>query len=532
MTKTYFLFLFLFSGFTLTTNAQNSNLRIVAWNIEHLAEHEGAGCVARNASDYEALREFAATMNADVVALQEVENIAAIARVFPLDSWEIILSERPDSEPYICRGSGRTSTQQKVAYAIRKGISYENLGSFEELALDNPGLRHGLVIRLTGGPSPIDVLNIHMKSGCFVDDYSASTRSACETFEQQVPILDGWVEDRVENETGFIVLGDFNHRIVESGNRLWSDLTTIDGESITLKSNMEHIRGCHPRYPAPIDHVVVGSTALEYYKDGSEQVFFFTDETMTEDDMLSDHCPVGLDLVLSSNEFPPSSAVQWTQNSAEYQLITASLYEMAKINVLDNIPSNNPWVVFMDVDETLLDNSAYNYSRDVAGLSFTPESWNEWVKMEDAAAIPGSVSFVELILSTGGKIALITNRDREMDDYTWSNLKQLGFPITRENTCILGRNEADRNSVGEIGIINDKDLRRNQVLSGEATYCWDAHPQANEAWSQPLSLVMQVGDNIKDFYQTTQQSVDLDAFLKRQGKDILILPNAMYGSWD
>ena len=30
---------------------------------------------------------------------------------------------------------------------------------------------------------------------------------------------------------------------------------------------MEHIRGCHPRYPAPIDHVVVGSTALEYYKD-------------------------------------------------------------------------------------------------------------------------------------------------------------------------------------------------------------------------------------------------------------------------
>ena len=165
--------------------------------------------MARNASDYEALREFAATMNADVVALQEVENIAAIARVFPLDSWEIILSERPDSEPYICRGSGRTSTQQKVAYAIRKGISYENLGSFEELALDNPGLRHGLVIRLTGGPSPIDVLNIHMKSGCFVDDYSASTRSACETFEQQVPILDGWVEDRVENETGFIVLGDF-----------------------------------------------------------------------------------------------------------------------------------------------------------------------------------------------------------------------------------------------------------------------------------------------------------------------------------
>ena len=82
MAKTYFVLLFLFFGFPLTINAQNANLRIVAWNIEHLAEHEGEGC-GRNASDYDALREFAATMNADVVALQEVENIAAIARVFP-----------------------------------------------------------------------------------------------------------------------------------------------------------------------------------------------------------------------------------------------------------------------------------------------------------------------------------------------------------------------------------------------------------------------------------------------------------------
>jgi hypothetical protein len=55
---------------------------------------------------------------------------------------------------------------------------------------------------------------------------------------------------------------------------------------------MENIRGCHPRYPAPIDHVLVGSVALNYYKEGSGQVFYFTDKTMTEDDMLSDHCDV------------------------------------------------------------------------------------------------------------------------------------------------------------------------------------------------------------------------------------------------
>ena len=292
MSKSSLLIFISIFGIAASTNAQHSHLRIVAWNIEHLAEHDGEGCVARNASDYNALREFAATINADVVALQEVENEAAVARVFPTDVWEIVLSKRPDSEPYICRGSGRTSTQQKVAYAIRKGVSHENLGSFEELTLNNPDLRHGLMLRLTDAPSPIDVLNVHMKSGCFVNNYASSTKNACETFEQQAPVLDGWMEERIQKNIGFIVLGDFNHRILEEGNRLWADLTTMHNAPVPLRSSMENIRGCHPRYPAPIDHVLVGSVALNYYKEGSGQVFYFTDETMTEDDMLSDHCDV------------------------------------------------------------------------------------------------------------------------------------------------------------------------------------------------------------------------------------------------
>ena len=119
-----------------------------------------------------------------------------------------------------------------------------------------------------------------------------------------------------------------------------------------------------------------------------------------------------------------------------------------------------------------------------------------------------------------------------MDEYTWSNLEKVGFPITRANTCILGRNEADKYAVGEIGIINDKDLRRIQLLAGEAVDCWATHPEVQEVWKQTFTLVMQVGDNINDFYQTTQNNVDVEEFLHRQGKDILVLPNAMYGSWD
>ncbi len=533
----FLLFLWLLtssvSAQSISESITDGNIRLVTWNIEHLADNNGEGCVARDEADYAKLRSFAATMDADVVALQEVESVKAVARVFPQNEWDIVLSNRPNSGSYECRGSGRPSTQQKVAFAIRKGVEFENVGGFDELAIGNPGLRYGLIIKLTGTPEPIEVMNVHLKSGCFVNDYSTSDRDACETFEEQVPVLDKWVERKVREETAFVILGDFNHRITTPDNRFWEDLEDMKGNQISIKSSMNNIRGCHPRYPEPIDHILTGPKSSKYYIEGSEKVYYFgmTPETMTEDDMLSDHCPIAVDLSLSPS-YPISSAVLWTQNSAEYRLITSYLYQEAEKNIDRFSTNDEPWVVIMDVDETLLDNSEYNRRRDQSGLGYTSESWADWVKEEAADEIPGAKKFVTKVLESGGHIALITNRNRSLDQYTWNNLQALGFPLTRDNTCILGRSEEDIQSVDGKEFINDKDLRRTHISNGNATACWEKAPSAKSGWNRNLSIVMQIGDNIKDFANTTQENVDLNEFLKRQGKDILILPNAMYGSWD
>lgn len=525
-------FLLIGSGIVFSQATVNTDYRFVTWNIEHLAENNGEGCVARNDEDYAKLRSFASTMDADVVALQEVESVKAVARVFPESEWDIVLSSRPDSETYECWGNGRPSTQQKVAIVIRKGIEFETLEDFSELAIGNPGLRYGVVIRLTGIPEPIDVLAIHLKSGCFVNDYSASDRDACETFERQVPVLDKWVEEKVKEEIPFVILGDFNHRITTPDNRFWEDLEDMDGNQISIRNNMENVRGCHPRYPDPIDHILTGPKSSKYYIEGSKKVYYFgmTPETITEDDMLSDHCPIAVDLKLAPS-FPVSSAVLWTQNSAEYHLITSFLYQEAEKNIESFSSEDEPWVVIMDVDETLLDNSEYNRRRDQSGLGYTSESWADWVKEEAAKEVPGAKQFVTKVLENGGQIALITNRNRALDQYTWNNLKALGFTFTRNKTCILGRTEEDTHSIDGKEFINDKDLRRSQISNGKATECWEEHPSAESTWNRKLSIVMQVGDNIKDIAGTTQENIDISEFLKRQGKDILILPNAMYGSW-
>lgn len=291
-------FPFYIIGLVLLLSSCSSKVHFVTWNMEHLAENVGEGCVSREERDYEQMRIFAQGLEADVVALQEVESVKAVARVFPQKEWNIIVSDRPASRTYDCRGNGQKSTQQRVGLAIRKDVKYQEVGGFKELALDREGLRYGLVVKIIRGKDTLEVMSVHMKSGCFVEDYGASDRSACETFEKQVPILDDWMEERLKAGKPFVVLGDFNHRIANAENKLWKDLTHMDGKPVVIVNSMKELKGCHPRYPDPIDHILMGAGAEQWQVQGSETVYYFPGkvDAMTEEEMLSDHCPVGVTL--------------------------------------------------------------------------------------------------------------------------------------------------------------------------------------------------------------------------------------------
>ncbi len=296
MSRTIIAILFLFSGVLTAQKTDGASLKLASWNMEHLAENNGEGCVPRNDSDYYKLRDFARTFEADVVALQEVESAKAVARVFPERDWHIIVSDRAPSASYECYGNGQKSTQQRVAMVIRKGIAFKNAGTLKELGLDEDGLRYGLVVKLIWAADTLEVMAIHLKSGCFVDDYTLSDKEACEIFERQVPVLDDWMETRIKENRPFVVLGDFNHRISRPENKLRQVLSEMDQQPVVIKNSMENLKSCHPRYPDPIDHILLGSGAERFYVPGSEAVYYYaeTPEAMLEEDMLSDHCPISV----------------------------------------------------------------------------------------------------------------------------------------------------------------------------------------------------------------------------------------------
>ena len=503
----------------------SGTLRVVTWNVEHLAFPITDGCRSRTKAEIRALRSYAQDLEADIVALQEVGSIEALGQVFPPSDWQLFLSQRPDSETYECRESGRQSTQQKVAFAVQNDIEVLGETDFTALGLDNPGLRHGMELTVSTPLGEMDILNVHMKSGCFKDDFSRSDSEACQTFARQAPILDDWIEAKEREKTPYLVVGDFNHRLSSPYNKLSMLMAdNSNGAKSNLVNATASLIGCHPYYPAPIDHILMGqlqSPALTT----SPRVHSYDD--MNPDNMLSDHCAVSL--TLENGQLPLSTSVTWQTTSKEYRYLTTSTYHRASEYLKSASLPTTPWMVTMDIDETVLDNSDYQVILDRSGRTYTSESWAKWVASEQARLVPGVGSFIETVIGLGGHVGFITNRNRVQDHHTWSNMIALGLPLTTTNSCLMGRSSKDVSSVNGGNIINDKDLRREQLENGTSS-CYQAENERHNSFPG-ATIVMQVGDNIEDFAGVTQETASLEALLASTETTYILLPNPMYVSW-
>jgi endonuclease/exonuclease/phosphatase family metal-dependent hydrolase len=287
----------------LAENADNGNIqknesaavidafKVVTWNTEHFAYPRSAGCKPRTSEDIAAIKAYIAGLDASVIALQEVASKEALRLVFPERDWALVLSARADSPAYECRENGFTSTQQKVAFAIKKDIPILDVKQNAQLGLQKTGLRFGLAVTVETPLGPTDILNVHLKSGCFVDDYATSEKAACQTLAQQVPVLEEWLATHQKLTMPYMVLGDFNHRLASDNNYLASRLTS-DEYGIDIAT--QALRGCHPRYPEPIDHILLGGMQSALIA-SSAHVYKY--ENMHEDAMLSDHCAVSVVLM-------------------------------------------------------------------------------------------------------------------------------------------------------------------------------------------------------------------------------------------
>ncbi len=264
-------------------------LRIAAWNIEHLTGEAGAGCFPRDEAGLDLVADYIARVDADIWLLQEIDGAAALERVFG-DGWTFHVEAREPAGDYpLCRGrdDGSRLRAQNTAIAVRGGVAHERLEDFTELDVnENRRTRYGVAITLPG-PAPMDIMNVHLASGCHAGD----TSDVCPLLFSQTQRLETWIDARSAAGRAVIVGGDFNRRLELSGDTVWADLN--DGEPSAL-----HIAGagtgpaCDPRYTQFIDFVLMNDAARARKVAGS-----FAETTYNTAERPSDHCPIAVDFV-------------------------------------------------------------------------------------------------------------------------------------------------------------------------------------------------------------------------------------------
>lgn len=217
-------------------------------------------------------------------------------------------------------------------------------------------------------------------------------------------------------------------------------------------------------------------------------------------------------------------AILWMQTSVEYASVALQSYRDAE-RQLDVALADTSWsalverpggagalppAVILDVDETVLDNSAYAARRLLAGERYTPASWAEWVEEASAPAVPGAVEFLREARARGITVFFVTNRDSALEAATRRNLARVGIPADGAEDVVLMRGERP-------GWGSDKTSRREHV-------------------GRMYRVLLLVGDDMNDFVPARESLAARRELWARHadrwGRSWIALPNPTYGSWE
>lgn len=231
------------------------------------------------------------------------------------------------------------------------------------------------------------------------------------------------------------------------------------------------------------------------------------------------------------------NAVLWAQTAAEYDALAIQAYNQAArtlavakadpaFNALDAneqspLAADAPLAIITDIDETVLDSSAFNADiiRNPIDDKLPPaeahrlfdERWSAWTAQREAPPIAGAVAFLTQAAKDGVAIFYVTNRKDPERAETCKNLLQAGLPLADCTKSVLTRNDAE-------GRGKEKGSRRKAVGANHR-------------------VVVVLGDNLGDFADGIYASLGArDRIVSDHaswwGERWIMLPNPMYGSWE
>ncbi len=219
----------------------------------------------------------------------------------------------------------------------------------------------------------------------------------------------------------------------------------------------------------------------------------------------------------------------YIQTAAEYRACCLQIYKSAELRLDAILGAANPKprkpALIMDLDETVLDNSAFESFLHENNLEYSDDLWAMYERdySGEARSVPGAREFIRKAESLGVAVIYISNRFEENRAATVKALNRLGI-----NTDGIGQ----RLFLIKKGGPSDKTARREVVAA-------------------QYNVLMLLGDNLRDLSEsflakrvTASDGADICGRLIKArlksvddaachwGIDWFVLPNPGYGEWE
>ncbi len=222
-------------------------------------------------------------------------------------------------------------------------------------------------------------------------------------------------------------------------------------------------------------------------------------------------------------------ATLWMQASAEYQASMRGSFAQAR-QQLDQALATSDWdalppaeraigsgfeslppAIIVDVDETMLDNSAFQARGVRDDLTFSSERWQAWSNERRALALPGALEFAGYAAARGVTVYFVTNRSHVAEQSaTADNLSALGFPVLADQSNLLLKGDPRAPAT-------EKSARRAWVGARHRVL---------------LMLGDQLGDFVDPPANRAGRQQAMAAHLGWWGERWIMLPNPTYGDWE